>query len=101
MTAHQCQRCGKCCAEVGRTFWKHGNLMGGKKPFGDVDELNGLAANGEHQDDGLPCEMMEADPRAPGKFLCKIHRVYGFAVKPAVCQSYPEQGEECFRQEGQ
>ena len=90
-----CQRCGRCCLEVGRTFWKSGSLRF-PKPFGDIDELNALANNGDHEDGGLPCEQLEI---VDGKAICKIHRDYGYAAKPKACREYPDFVDMCFREE--
>ena len=86
--------------EVGRTFWKAGNITGCPslnngvgRQFGDIQELNNLANNDDHEDGGLPCEMLEF---IDGKAVCKIHRDYGYEVKPRACREYPESGELCF-----
>lgn len=89
-----CQSCGRCCLEVGRTFWKHGNFRFPGNPFGDTEDLNQEALNGDHEDNGLPCEKLEI---TDGKAICTIHRDYGYAVKPIVCRDYPD-GEPCFRE---
>jgi hypothetical protein len=80
---------------VGRTFWKHGNLLLRDKPFGDIESLNQQALNGDHEDNSLPCEMLII---AKGKAVCTIQRDYGYAVKPIACREYPEDNELCFLQ---
>lgn len=90
-----CERCGRCCMEVGRAFWKVGNLTS-PHPFGEIDELNTLATNGDHEDGGLPCEMFEI---VGGKAICKIHRDFGYAAKPITCRQYPDFVDMCFREE--
>ena len=83
-----CKRCGKCCIEVGRTFWKVGD-------YGKIPELDEIARNGDHEDNELPCEQLEM---VNSKAICKIHRDYGYPAKPKVCSRYPEDGELCFRE---
>jgi hypothetical protein len=81
--------------EVGRTFWKAGNLDP-NAPFGPLTYLNELAKNGDHEDNGLPCEMLSLDT---GQAVCGIHAV-GYEFKPVVCKAYPdEDGEPCFREQ--
>ena len=91
-----CKRCGACCLTVGRTFWKAGIFIGDSKPFGDIEDLNKWAMNGDHEDGGLPCEMFEFSGE---KGVCLIHKRYGYAAKPITCRKYPD-GELCFRQKG-
>ena len=90
---HTCHRCGRCCLEVGRTFWKAGNLCP-SFPFRDCDILNRRAADGDHEDNGLPCEMLAFQD---GLAVCCIERDYGYEYKPLACRDYPEPGELCFR----
>lgn len=92
---HVCKMCGRCCLTVGRTFWKHGNLRH-PKPFGNLEELNRKAMDGDHEDNGLPCEMLKINN---GKSICRIHRDFGYEAKPIACRDYPENGELCFREE--
>jgi hypothetical protein len=100
----KCLQCGRCCLTVGRTFWKGGNVVGCPsvapdgvgRQFGDIKELNDLANNGDHEDNGLPCEMLVIEK---GKAICKIHRDYGYDAKPLSCQEYPEDGELCFAEQ--
>ena len=79
---------------VGRTFWKVGNVFCDGKPFGDIDDLNKLAMNGDHEDNELPCEMFEFSGK---KGVCLIHKRYGYAAKPITCRIYPD-GELCYRE---
>lgn len=90
-----CQRCGKCCNSVGRTFWKAGCLLfiDENRQFGDCQELNDLANNGDHEDNGLPCGMLAFED---GRAVCLIEKNYGKQYKPTVCEKYPEEGEKCF-----
>lgn len=85
----KCQRCGRCCLEVGRTFWKTGDFSG-------IPELAERAKDGDHEDGELPCEMLRIER---GKAICLIEKQYGRAAKPEVCREYPENGELCFREE--
>ena len=79
-----CKRCGNCCIDVGRTFWKNGN-------YEDVDEeLNNWAHNGDHEDGNKACEMLAWDDN--GKSICFIHMLYGYDAKPDVCKEH--QGDE-------
>ena len=95
MSQHKCQRCGKCCLEVGKTFWKHGASDSSGKPFGDHGLLNKLANNG-HQDDLGPCEMFV---QIGAGNLCAIEKWAGLQYKPRACVLYPEDGEECLNEE--
>ena len=80
-----CKQCGNCCVTVGSTFWKGGNLKGDGRPFGDIDELNAVANDGRHIDEGLPCEMLSM---RMGKAFCMIQERYGAKAKPRVCQDF-------------
>lgn len=92
---HECHRCGRCCFEVGRTFWKVGNLNFPKQ-FGNIEELNNRAADGDHEDNGLPCEMLVIEN---GQAVCLIEKRFGRNAKPPVCKDYPFDNEPCFYQE--
>ncbi len=87
MTLHKikqvCKRCGRCCIDVGRTFWKTGS-------YEDIEELNKLAHNGDHEDNGLPCEMLSFD--CDRTAVCRIQEIYGYDAKPTVCKEH--QGDE-------
>jgi len=78
-------RCGNCCIDVGRTFWKNGN-------YSVFPELNAIANNDDHEDNGLPCEMLSYDDK--GKAVCGIHEIYGYEAKPRVCKEH-EGDERC------
>jgi len=90
---HICEQCGCCCLTVGRTFWKAGDLNS-SKPFGSIELLNQWANDGDHEDNGLPCEMLYF---VKGKAVCWIHARYGYDAKPVACKDYPD-SELCFRQ---
>lgn len=96
----ECKRCGRCCAEVGRTFWKGGD-------YEEFAELNEWANDGDHEDSGLPCEMLSFgfDSQVQdGKVkvaTCLIEALYGRQFKPRVCREYPEEGQLCFREESE
>ena len=85
----KCKRCGTCCLTIGKTFWKHGD-------FDDIPELRERANNGEHTDDGAPCEMLEMRGEIG---VCLIHERYGYEAKPKICREYPFDSEKCIRQE--
>lgn len=85
MQVKTCKRCGNCCADVGRTFWKVGN-------YADIPELKAMQYNGDHEDNGLPCEMLSYD--GGGKAVCGIHEIYGYEAKPEVCKQH-EGDERC------
>ena len=78
MKKHKCFRCGECCIDVGRTFWKVGD-------YEEFPELNELAKNGDYEDNGLPCEMLRFEK---GKAVCLIHKKYGYLAKPKVCREH-------------
>lgn len=101
MKENKCHRCGKCCREVGRTFWKAGCILfiDINRQFGDCKALNDLANNGDHEDGGLPCEMLSYDEK--GKAVCGIEELYGKKYKPTVCEEYPDEGEKCFFEQRQ
>ncbi len=72
-----CKRCGNCCKDIGRTFWKTGNYQ--------HTELSKLASNGDHEDNGLPCEMLM---QVSGKATCAIQLFLGEKFKPKVCREH-------------
>lgn len=95
MEVNKCNRCGKCCNSVGRTFWKAGCLLFIDTPirqFGDCKELNDRANNGDHEDGKLPCEMLAYEE---GKAVCLIEKNYGRRYKPTACEEFLEEGEKC------
>ncbi len=80
---NKCSRCGNCCKDVGRTFWKNAKYS--------HSELSALAKNGDSEDAGLPCEMLMW---ISGKATCAIHLFLGEEFKPEVCQEH-EGDERC------
>lgn len=75
----ECKRCGNCCIDIGRTFWKNGD-------YEKIDSvLNDLANNSDHEDGGKPCEMLRFQD---GKAVCQIHEIYGYDAKPKVCKDH-------------
>ena len=86
-----CKRCGNCCIDVGRTFWKSGNCKCDCKPFGEIDTLNRWALNGDHEDGELPCEMLDM---TDGLATCLIEKKYGYEAKTLACREH-EGGERC------
>jgi hypothetical protein len=88
----KCQQCGRCCNEVGRTFWKGGD-------FRTITKLRRRARDGDYADDAaVPCEMLKMKGELA---ICTIHRDYGYSAKPPACRNYPEAGELCFRQQAE
>lgn len=86
-----CHRCGKCCEEVGASFWRYGNLDE-DKPFGDIEELNIRANNGIWDDEGKCAMLVKL-----GDFsLCQIEVKYGHGAKPTACKEYPQRANLCF-----
>ena len=73
----RCGRCGNCCKDVGRTFWKAGDYP--------HSELATLRHNDDHEDAGLPCEMLMW---ISGKSTCAIHLFLGEEFKPEVCREH-------------
>jgi len=85
--AFVCQRCGRCCLEVGRTFWKGGD-------FDKHPALNALANDGDYEDGGLSCEMLRFEG---GKAVCLIQKNFGHEAKPKACREFPGDDDECHR----
>lgn len=84
----KCKRCGLCCSDVGRTFWKAGFID--DPPFGGDKQLLAEAKNGDHEDGGLACEKLVFKR---GKPFCTI-----YDNRPSVCREYPD-GDLCRREE--
>ena len=75
----KCKQCGNCCIDVGRTFWKNAD-------YENVNAgLNELASNGDHEDNGLACEMLLFEG---GKAVCLIHKLFGYDAKPDTCKDH-------------
>ena len=81
-----CRRCGNCCIGVGRTYWKNGD-------FEQYPLLKARAKNGDHEDSGLPCEMLRFED---GLATCLIEKIYGHQAKLEVCREH-EGDERCLR----
>jgi Fe-S-cluster containining protein len=91
-----CQRCGRCCKEIGipwsdldvHLVAAHLNM-----DLGHFLEMYGFQDNGysgeiEHMDPGVtPCPFLTFDRE---KAVCKI-----YPVRPSVCQGYPGPGILC------
>jgi len=86
---HTCHRCGLCCLDIGRTFWKGGT-------YNAQPALEIMANDGVYEDGSLPCEMLRFDN---GLAVCLIHKLFGYHVKPAACRHYPEHETLCFLEE--
>ena len=84
-----CQRCGKCCKDVG-TIWAQSEHP--------LIWAVGAAVNrrvpGLFRDHG-PCDMLKMDPC--GRATCLLQQWLGWKAKPAACREYPD-GEKCFRE---
>lgn len=78
----RCRRCGNCCKDVGRTFWKAGLALSNFRRFPFLQEL---AGNGYHEDGGLPCEMFQMQN---GVAVCLVEKYFGRAAKPKVCKDH-------------
>ena len=79
-----CRRCGNCCIDFGRTFWKNGN-------FERYPLLQARAGNGDREDNRMPCEMLRFED---GLATCLIEKRYGHQAKPQVCREH-EGDERC------
>jgi hypothetical protein len=77
----ECLRCGNCCLDVGRTFWKCGLVDMTGHPWSNG--LLQLAKNGDHEDGGLPCEMLLF---SKGVAYCLIEVFFFREAKPTLCQ---------------
>lgn len=80
-----CKRCGNCCIDVGRTWWKNGNYKRINQALYD------LSRNGDHEDGGKPCEMLRFQD---GEAVCQIQENWGYDAKPEVCRDH-EGDERC------
>jgi len=104
MKDRKCHRCGLCCLEVGRTFWKvavtNPSVVRRWPPA-----LIARARDGDFEDGNLPCEMLGRKDRRETKnrinrgYVCLLQSAYGYWAKPRSCRQYPFDGEKCFRQQ--
>ena len=92
----ECSRCGDCCRDVGRTFWKSialdVELLKKLDPY-FITKLN----NRDHEDNNLPCELLGFKKDAEGEdseAACRMQTLCGF--KPSACRDY-QSGERCVR----
>jgi len=85
---HKCRRCGKCCLNVGRTFF-----TGSEHPLIKV-----ILDNTEEFYDSGKCEMLIWEK---GKWVCLIQKYLGKAAKPRACRDYPFDGGKCFYEKKQ
>lgn len=95
ISKHTYHRCGLCCLEVGRTFWKCGRADPSVISHWPA-EITAQANNGDHQDGNLSCEMLVKVNHLYG---CLLEIKYGRCAKPLICRQYPLYGEKCFREE--
>lgn len=84
---HQCRRCGECCWNVGRNFWKHSKSL---HPL-----LDCIADDIVPADESRPCAMLIWKGK---HWLCAIEMTLGKKWKPEACRDYPFDGELCFRE---
>ena len=91
-----CQRCGRCCKEIGIPWseldfqrvaaYLHMDLDDFLKLYGF--QINQYTAEIEHMDFGVtPCPFVKYDKE---KAICKI-----YPVRPWVCKGYPGPGILC------
>jgi len=90
----KCRRCGLCCLETGRTFWKIARS--------DLSVLRhwppallARARDGDYEGGNLPCEMLD---NVKQRYVCLLESRYGRRAKPLICRQYPFDGKKCFRQ---
>jgi hypothetical protein len=81
--ARKCNQCGKCCLEVGQTFWRNSEHPLIKK----------IADTCVSNDGGLPCDMLVKEK---GKYVCLIWKYIGKKGLPEACRDYPFDGDKCF-----
>ena len=95
MKDRKCHRCGLCCLEVGRTFWKVA-VTNPSVVRRWPAALVARARDGDHEDGNLPYKMLSKVNRW---YTCLLESKYGRRAKPLTCRQYPFDGEKCFREE--
>ena len=86
---HVCRRCGRCCAELGGSFWTHS----------EHELVSAMAArlgDGFYTDTGA-CDMLKV--AASGRATCLLQKWLGHKGKPAACRDYPFDEDKCFAEE--
>ena len=81
-----CNRCGRCCEDLGRSFWTHSEHP--------LIEAAALRLPDDFYTDIGPCDMLVI--HESGRTTCLIQQWLGFTAKPKSCQKYPFDGEKCF-----
>ena len=86
---HVCRRCGRCCQDLGRSFWVHS----------EHELVSAMAArlgDGFYTDTGA-CDMLKV--AASGRATCLLQKWLGHRGKPKACREYPFNGEKCFAEQ--
>ena len=81
---NNCQRCGDCCREIGRNFWRF--AYNGEKFPNRILKSLALKTMPDYSDNHDPCFMLEFD--ADGLAVCLIEKYFGRDAKPKVCREY-------------
>ena len=85
-----CQRCGKCCKELGGSFWAHSDHE-------LVEAMAKYLPDDFYRDLG-PCDMLILEES--GRATCLIQKWLGHKAKPEACREYPCDGKPCFNEKG-
>jgi Fe-S-cluster containining protein len=81
-----CNRCGKCCLELGASFWLHSD--------NELIEAFGKRMPPDFYNDVGPCDMLVV--HESGRTTCLLQKWLGHSAKPRACRDYPFDGEQCF-----
>ena len=81
---NNCQRCGDCCRQIGRNFWRFA-YNGDKFPNRILKSL-ALKTPPDYSDNHDPCFMLEFDEG--GLAVCLIEKYFGRDAKPKACREY-------------
>ncbi len=82
----ECSRCGNCCQDVGRTFWK--SIYLDKELLCCLTpQITKRLHNKDHEDGNMRCEMLFEDVL---ETTCLLERDCG--VKPSSCRNH--QGDD-------
>jgi len=82
-----CERCGKCCKEVGGSAWT-------SSPHPLIKAINAELPLEFYTDFGA-CDMLVV--AESGRATCLLQQWLSHKAKPQVCREYPD-GEKCFLQ---
>ena len=80
-----CQRCGKCCQDLGCFLWTHIDHP--------LIEAVAKSLPDEFYTD-LACDMLVIEQS--GRAVCLIQKWLGHKAKPKACRDYPFDGDDCF-----